>query len=280
MEVRNAHCERRGLTNHGQNGLDELESGCASCTGFDAGACHDRVRLIGVGQPGGGCRASQPPKPAAAAAPAPTARPAVEQGRAAAMAPMPPAPATAARAAVSDPSQAVKVAKVGSTKTIVERQAPVRAASMQQSSSQPTAKAAQAAPAPTAAAQTSGNQLTACRCPEDRGLVRGGSTAGSPSGPESAHRAKERLPCQRVPVGQAGTQSARRRLPRSETTSVRRFASTAEDSVSTFSLDTDRTSFQLALNWARSGSRGGPGLRACRGVDQRVRLRLRASGAP
>ena len=28
---------------------------------------------------------------------------------------------------------------------------------------------------------------------------------------------------------------------------------TAEDAVSTFSLDTDRTSFQLALNWARSG---------------------------
>ena len=32
-----------------------------------------------------------------------------------------------------------------------------------------------------------------------------------------------------------------------------RFASTAEDTVSTFSLDTDRTSFHLALNWARSG---------------------------
>ena len=32
-----------------------------------------------------------------------------------------------------------------------------------------------------------------------------------------------------------------------------RFESTAEDSVSTFSLDTDRTSFQLALNWARAG---------------------------
>ena len=31
------------------------------------------------------------------------------------------------------------------------------------------------------------------------------------------------------------------------------FVSTAEDAVSTFSLDTDRTSFQLALNWARSG---------------------------
>ena len=32
-----------------------------------------------------------------------------------------------------------------------------------------------------------------------------------------------------------------------------RLASTAEDNVSTFSLDTDRASFQLALNWARSG---------------------------
>ena len=31
------------------------------------------------------------------------------------------------------------------------------------------------------------------------------------------------------------------------------FVPTAEDAVSTFSLDTDRTSFQLALNWARSG---------------------------
>ena len=31
------------------------------------------------------------------------------------------------------------------------------------------------------------------------------------------------------------------------------FVSTTEDAVSTFSLDTDRTSFQLALNWARSG---------------------------
>ena len=32
-----------------------------------------------------------------------------------------------------------------------------------------------------------------------------------------------------------------------------RFASTEVDNVSTFSLDTDRTSFQLALNWTRSG---------------------------
>ena len=31
-----------------------------------------------------------------------------------------------------------------------------------------------------------------------------------------------------------------------------RFASTSEDDTSTFSLDTDRTSYQLALNWARA----------------------------
>ena len=36
------------------------------------------------------------------------------------------------------------------------------------------------------------------------------------------------------------------------------FESTAEDSVSTFSLDTDRTSFQLALNWARAGHKVDP----------------------
>ena len=36
------------------------------------------------------------------------------------------------------------------------------------------------------------------------------------------------------------------------------FAVTSEDNVSTFSLDTDRTSYQLALNWARSGYAADP----------------------
>ncbi len=36
------------------------------------------------------------------------------------------------------------------------------------------------------------------------------------------------------------------------------FALTAEDDTSTFSLDTDRTSFQLALNWTRSGYKVDP----------------------
>ena len=37
-----------------------------------------------------------------------------------------------------------------------------------------------------------------------------------------------------------------------------RFAVASEDNVSTFSLDTDRTSYQLALNWARSGHKLDP----------------------
>ena len=57
------------------------------------------------------------------------------------------------------------------------------------------------------------------------------------------------------------------------------FVATVEDSVSTFSLDTDRTSYQLALNWARDGLHGGPRLRTRGGVDQRLQLRLLAPGA-
>ena len=36
------------------------------------------------------------------------------------------------------------------------------------------------------------------------------------------------------------------------------FVAASEDNVSTFSLDTDRTSFQLALNWARAGYQVNP----------------------
>ena len=68
------------------------------------------------------------------------------------------------------------------------------------------------------------------------------------------------------PQGPAGTSGARRRSPASTPAPAgppsattfqdyqrSRFVSAAEDSVSTFSLDTDRTSYHLALNWARSG---------------------------
>ena len=49
------------------------------------------------------------------------------------------------------------------------------------------------------------------------------------------------------------------RRPRpSRTTSARGSYPRCEDAVSTFSLDTDRTSYHLALNWARTGYRVEP----------------------
>ena len=43
--------------------------------------------------------------------------------------------------------------------------------------------------------------------------------------------------------------------------------STAADAVSTFSLDTDRTSYYLALNWARAGYEVEPDSVRAGGVD-------------
>ena len=48
------------------------------------------------------------------------------------------------------------------------------------------------------------------------------------------------------------------------------FVAASEDNVSTFSLDTDRTSFQLALNWARSGFVIDPDSVPCRGMAERL----------
>ena len=53
-----------------------------------------------------------------------------------------------------------------------------------------------------------------------------------------------------------------------------------EDNVSTFSLDTDRTSFQLALNWAREGYKVDPAVGAGGRVGECVRLRLRGAPLP
>ena len=58
-----------------------------------------------------------------------------------------------------------------------------------------------------------------------------------------------------------------------------RFASTVNDAVSTFSLDTDRTSYHLALNWAQSGYEVEPDSVQGRGVDQCLRLPLRSPSA-
>ena len=187
------------------------------------------------------------PEPAAAAAPAQKAAPGSGE---AALAPRSPAPAPTARAAAQDSSQAVKADKVAQTKTILERDAPVREASQQQSSSQPTEKAAQAAPAPTAAPQTSGGQLTASDVQKAVNAAASAARRAPPqaqSGPVAKQAAAAGGPISRPAPVTPPSATTFRDYERS------RFASTSEDSVSTFSLDTDRTSFQLALNWVRSG---------------------------
>ncbi len=59
------------------------------------------------------------------------------------------------------------------------------------------------------------------------------------------------------PQGNAGLPGVSYQTPPSDTTfqdyGRSDFVATTEDDVSTFSLDTDRTSYQLALNWAREG---------------------------
>ena len=74
------------------------------------------------------------------------------------------------------------------------------------------------------------------------------ASAPAPAAPQQAAPAPQAAPPQ--------SQASRTRQPgattfedNQRTAAVR----TTEDNVSTFSLDTDRTSFQLALNWARSG---------------------------
>ena len=186
------------------------------------------------------------PEPPVAAAPAQKAAPG---GGEAAIAPRSPAPAPTARAVVQDSSQPVQVAAAPATRTILERDAPVREAYEQQSSSQPTEKAAQAAPAPTAAPQTSGGQLTASDVQKAMNSSAAAAQAAPPGqrGPVVKQAAAAGGPISRPAPVSPPSATTFRDYERS------RFASTSEDSVSTFSLDTDRTSFQLALNWARSG---------------------------
>ena len=186
------------------------------------------------------------PEPPVAAAPAQKAAPGSGE---AAMAPRAPAPAPTARAAAQDSSQPVQVAAAPATKTILERDAPVREAYEQQSSSQPTEKAAQAAPAPTAAPQTSGGQLTASDVQKAMNSSAAAAQAAPPGqrGPVVKQAAAAGGPISRPAPVSPPSATTFRDYERS------RFAATAEDSISTFSLDTDRTSFQLALNWASSG---------------------------
>jgi len=120
-------------------------------------------------------------------------------------------------------------------------------------------KAAEASAAAQKAAQNAGeaSQLALARLPNP-------ATSASQGSPSSGTSAAQQAP----PAGQGGpaVKQAASAPPVSRPAPISpppattfqdyqrsRFASTIEDSVSTFSLDTDRTSFQLALTWARAG---------------------------
>ena len=122
-----------------------------------------------------------------------------------------------------------------------------------------TEKAAEAAAAAQQEAQDAAevSQLALARLPNP-------ATSASQGSPSSGASAAQQAP----PTGQggpavkqaAGVPPVSRPSPVSPPPATTfqdyqrsRFASTVEDSVSTFSLDTDRTSFQLALTWARAG---------------------------
>ena len=140
-------------------------------------------------------------------------------------APAMPAPAAAPRAQRAMPAAAPTSAPAASSAPAPALPAPAAA----QPAEAPITQALQAAPAPAAtAAPAAVTQLQKLS-----GQSQGGQVAQSQSG-----------------VGPRGGQPGATTFEDYERTP---FVYTSEDSVSTFSLDTDRTSYHLALNWARSG---------------------------
>ena len=78
------------------------------------------------------------------------------------------------------------------------------------------------------------------------------ASASAPTQPAAVEKkVAPSRPAPTRPVGQPGTTTF-------QDTARQPLTATREDAVSTFSLDTDRTSFQLALNWARAGHRVDP----------------------
>lgn len=175
-----------------------------------------------------GCGSSASEAPAAVpAAPQPAAAPMASQptSQARAQHVMPAAPATAAPAR---PAPVQPMAAQPSTAPSAQPQffaTSASAAMSGQSQQAAPAPAAPAAPAP-APAQSSAIQLTGDQS-------RGGQVAQSQSG-----------------AGQRGGQPGATTFEDYERIG---FEYTSDDGVSTFSLDTDRTSYHLALNWARAG---------------------------
>ena len=90
--------------------------------------------------------------------------------------------------------------------------------------------------------------VSACGQADEEYVAPGQPGAAAPAAqPEQAPTAPPASAPQTAP---RGTQPGATTFRDNERTAAVR---TSQDSVSTFSLDTDRTSFQLALNWARAG---------------------------
>ena len=167
-----------------------------------------------------GCGSSAAGAPASAAPQAPGA-------------PAMPAPAAAPRAQRAMPAAAPTSAPAASSAPAPALPAPAAAqpaaAPITQALQAATAAPAQAAPAPAAPAASAPAPQMQLHSIQSTG----GQVAQSQSG-----------------VGPRGGQPGATTFEDYERTP---FVYTSEDSVSTFSLDTDRTSYHLALNWARSG---------------------------
>ena len=161
-----------------------------------------------------GCGSSAAEAPVSAAPQAPAA-------------PAMPAPAAAPRAQRAMPAAAPTSAPAASSAPAPALPAPAAA----QPAEAPVERALQAATA--APAQAAAPAAPAPETQKLSGQSQGGQVAQSQSG-----------------VGPRGGQPGATTFEDYERTP---FVHTAEDRVSTFSLDTDRTSYHLALNWARSG---------------------------
>ena len=114
--------------------------------------------------------------------------------------------------------------------------------------------------------------LTATACGESEAVSRSMAAPAATAAPARVERSVEKLVTRavaverivRVPAAQAAPQASGPTRPdspapiRPSATTFQNYArqpfvATAEDAVSTFSLDTDRTSYQLALSWLRQG---------------------------
>ena len=120
-------------------------------------------------------------------------------------------------------------------------------------------KAAEASAAAQEAAQNAGeaSQLALARLPETTAPAAQGTSSGASAAQQAPPAGQGGPVVKQATILEGGGSRPAPVRPPSATTfrdyERSRFASTTEDSVSTFSLDTDRTSFQLALNWARAG---------------------------